>query len=329
MKHPNPMTYKMKQPILQISIPTRNRPEELVSTLSRLKLVVDCLPVNELSIVIFDNSDQLFKAKNRFNLPPYVKYQPNSSNIGYQRNILRCVTEVEAEFVWVLPDDDDVNSTELLSLIKFLLANRDNISAVAIPIAIYSETTKKTVLDISVAPKFGQVVKLKDLIDNKKIIFDYLGGFIFKPSNEFLISIEPYLESVYIQAAILLKTLSPTSRVYIHNKPLIRWVGQDTIRWNPKELLISAWEIQDLVDDLFTIKSKRKYYAEQLIKWCILSRAGLYSMADLNIHRLTILKMASKYVGIKILLWAVLLYSPSLLLSISFKFFILFKNKGN
>lgn len=94
--------------VLSICIPTYNRPDELLYTLSCL------LPQMQdgVELIILDNASEIpgfnrvRDAVSEYDGVGRVELKRNLGNIGGNANILRCIEEGTGEWVWLLGDDD-------------------------------------------------------------------------------------------------------------------------------------------------------------------------------------------------------------------------------
>lgn len=92
---------------LSITIPTYNRPEQLVRTIRSLFAGV----VPELvEVVVIDNaspiSAQRMIEQELSHAAPFIRFIRNNSNIGLAANLLRCIEHAKGEWTWLLSDDD-------------------------------------------------------------------------------------------------------------------------------------------------------------------------------------------------------------------------------
>jgi glycosyltransferase involved in cell wall biosynthesis len=95
---------------LSITIPTYNRPEQLIRT---LRSIFDCIIPDHVEIIILDNASPIPVEKLVCDeLPhaaPCVRFIRNPSNIGLAANLMRCFEHAQGEWVWLLGDDDTLH----------------------------------------------------------------------------------------------------------------------------------------------------------------------------------------------------------------------------
>ncbi|AVY93174.1 hypothetical protein DAI18_03315 [Microvirgula aerodenitrificans] len=116
-KDPHPMA------VLQICIPTFERREHLMNTLTYLDSELQGDLHDFISVRILDNGsgyDIRDAVQSRF---PYVQVDVNPENIGAPSSVVRLVREGQTEYVMVLGDDDDYRPG-LLSAIRELLVRQ-------------------------------------------------------------------------------------------------------------------------------------------------------------------------------------------------------------
>ena len=116
--------------LLNISIPTFNRPEYLWRCLKSIKSAINEL--NEcdrqlVSVYVSDNSDDE-KSKEVVGLNEFyglnVIYSRNEENIGSDKNIARCYLYDSSDYVMVLGDDDFISLNSLSHILPFLALNK-------------------------------------------------------------------------------------------------------------------------------------------------------------------------------------------------------------
>lgn len=120
------------KPLLSICIPTYNRVELLSRTLLNILDEISVMSVDKkrsLEICISDNGStdatqqmlEDFKKK----CPIDVLINRNDNNLGLDKNILKVVERSEAEFVWLLSDDDGIENGGINYIYDFLTTNKD------------------------------------------------------------------------------------------------------------------------------------------------------------------------------------------------------------
>jgi len=169
---------------LAIAIPTWRRPLEVSA---RVRELVPQLSEGT-ALWVFENgrTEEVSAVMKGI---PEVRYFPSEANRGVYRNVLRCIEEVDAEWVWILGDDDAVHPDALERALKLCRGT----DAVAVTFRSFSE------------PDGGQrmVSSLKSLveaIDLSQALF--LSGTIWRRS--FLLQeMQSFMEGVYAMSAQL------------------------------------------------------------------------------------------------------------------------------
>lgn len=117
----------MNKYFLSICIPTANRKLELGEQLNRITAQIEKLINPELvQIVVCDNTtviEQIIDINEFKNIN--LKYIKNSENIGYARNVNNVINHAEADFCWLLSDDDYIFDNAIEIIIDNLLKNKD------------------------------------------------------------------------------------------------------------------------------------------------------------------------------------------------------------
>lgn len=170
---------------LAIAIPTWGRPVE-VSV--RVRELVPQLGEGT-ALWVFENG-RTEGVSSVMKENPEVRYCASDANRGVYRNVLRCIEEVDAEWLWILGDDDSVHPDAVERALKLCRST----DAVAVTFRSFSE------------PDSGQwmVASLKSLvevIDLSQALF--LSGTIWRRS--FLLrEIQSFMEGVYSMSAQLM-----------------------------------------------------------------------------------------------------------------------------
>lgn len=98
---------KRQHPVLSICIPTYNRLPYLRELLGFLFPQIDLVGKGVVELVVSDNvstdgtADYLRSMRKA-----YLRWWTNETNIGGDRNFLKCIQEAEGDYVWLVGDDD-------------------------------------------------------------------------------------------------------------------------------------------------------------------------------------------------------------------------------
>jgi glycosyltransferase involved in cell wall biosynthesis len=104
---------------LTVAIPTYNRAETLARTLNDLRMQYR----ESVAIIVSDNNsdDNTFDIVQEFKKTmPYLSYNKNPQNIGFDGQILKLYSLTKTPYVWFLSDDDPVEANAIDSILKVL-----------------------------------------------------------------------------------------------------------------------------------------------------------------------------------------------------------------
>ncbi len=102
---------------LVVAIPTFDRPQRLLATVEKVFPHIG----SECRLEIFDNASakgvppELLDLERQF--PDRLRITRNPANIGLGANLTRCIEAVDAEWVWVLGDDDCPADTAIATIL--------------------------------------------------------------------------------------------------------------------------------------------------------------------------------------------------------------------
>jgi glycosyltransferase involved in cell wall biosynthesis len=115
----------MSPPLLSICIPTHNRRQYLETSLTEITRQAAEFPEVEVIVINNNSTDttEALVAKVWLKYPP-IRYFRNLTNIGAERNYIRCVEEAGGEYVWIFGDDEILMVLGLSYIIKALKSNR-------------------------------------------------------------------------------------------------------------------------------------------------------------------------------------------------------------
>ena len=113
----------MKTPLLSICIPTFNRLKYLCELLPTI--IAEVAEANRVEarveLLVSDNaSTDGTEAYVRGHVHPWLVYRRNPTNIGCDRNLLACVAHARGDYVWLLGDDDLLESGGLARVLDAL-----------------------------------------------------------------------------------------------------------------------------------------------------------------------------------------------------------------
>lgn len=109
---------------LSLCIPTYNRAECLRQQLERL-LKLDAKALSRLEIIVSDNcsQDDTMTVAQKYKQRLRFSYLRNEQNLGADRNFLQCLEKAQGKYVWLLGDDDYLQTTHMNKLLDELDAH--------------------------------------------------------------------------------------------------------------------------------------------------------------------------------------------------------------
>lgn len=175
------------KPKISICIPTYNRAQHLSNCLNSI-LLNRGFPEQDIQVCISDNcsTDDTENVVLGYQDSIDIKYHKNDENLGIPRNFLNVVEMADAEFVWLIGDDDLLVPhafRDLLALIKnninvdFFYINAFHLTTEYVFQQALPFNTKHLPENMEPFTRFSSdgVMRFFDLID-PSVSFDFLGG---------------------------------------------------------------------------------------------------------------------------------------------------------
>lgn len=107
----------MSKIVLSICIPTYNRGKALVKNLNHLT----SFKSDEIEIVVSDNCSQDdTEGRTKKNKDPRIKYFRNESNLGFDKNLLKCCERANGMYYLFLSDEDILDLETLPWIIEYI-----------------------------------------------------------------------------------------------------------------------------------------------------------------------------------------------------------------
>jgi hypothetical protein len=296
--------------LLQISIPTFNRPESLRQITVQLEDLKDLCHSKKLRIIVYDNSDMEAKKENKITLPNFINYRENKVNLGFGGNVRRCLEESIGIYTWVISDDDKINPIEIRKIIAEIELSNSKITGFALPCEIPTISGMPE-LEIGLTKKFGEVLKFEEALSIKKMPFDYLGGLIIRTENLRNINFDKInINNDYYQSMVYCLAIGKNELIKIHNKPLISWVGSRNVRWSLLKLIKSREEICGIINQNHNIKMDKSELTIEVLKWGVFARSGMYTVSNIEQDRFKLALLAINAMKIIGYVYAILLILP-------------------
>lgn len=106
---------------LSICIPTYNRLGYLRELLASMLAQIDALDSDAVELIVSDNVSTDGTGVYCSSIQrPYFRFWTNELNIGGDRNFLKCITEAQGKYVWLVGDDDVVSDGAILKVLTIL-----------------------------------------------------------------------------------------------------------------------------------------------------------------------------------------------------------------
>jgi hypothetical protein len=162
--------------LLSIAIPTRNRPDKLISGLNLWLDQLSTVNSELVEIIIGDNStnkDTNNKLSNN-GLLDSIKYLNYGGDIGYAENLNKLALVSESKYLWFFADNDIIYDNALMTIIPILESLNDNIPYIAVDNDWHSEETNKIITKNRFFKRNGYVPG-ESVLNNKEEFYG-LGG---------------------------------------------------------------------------------------------------------------------------------------------------------
>jgi hypothetical protein len=298
-------------PVLQISIPTYNRQDKLTAVIDSLSSLSELINAGRITILIFDNSDKdqsnLFGSK----INGLINYNYNGGNIGFHKNIKKCLIQGEAIFKWIMADDDEIEVSEIPKIVEYLHLNADKIDGMILPYNVRNIITNDKLQNSSLSLNIGSLIRFGDAVLPTRIPFDFISEFIIKSEILRRIDVENInSKNDYIHSFIYCSCLAYNDVVTLYDCPVITYKPPETLNWPLLQLLKSKLEISTLLNINFKIYINQSKLLSEALKWAIFGRIGATKIRGLDGDLGGLVRLALNDRSIVNLLLALLLVLP-------------------
>lgn len=299
-------------PTLQITIPTFNRLEKLKAMLGDLSQIGDCVRSGRLRIAVFDNSDSDQVEYLGAEISDLIEYTWNGGNLGFHGNIRKCLLNGEADFLWLIADDDILKVSEIPKIIDYLEKHSEKIMGLALPYEVRYLPDAKSYNEISVTPNFGIIASFGEIVLTGRIPFDFLASFIIKSDSLSRIDFANIIsQNDYYHSLIYCSCLRQDDLIGIYDDAILSYVAPDTLNWSLRSLVDSKNEICDLLINEHQIQMNKSAILSEILKWAIFGRIGTTDIRNLENDIGPLVRFALRDRSARNLLLAVLLIAPS------------------
>ena len=194
----------MKHIALSICIPTYNRIRYLKEL---LPAILDQADAESVEVVVSDNASTDGTADYlRSLLNPCLRWWTNETNIGGDRNFLKCVAEAKGEYVWLFGDDDIMPAGAVGRVLDFLRQHNP-----ALLISLDRDA------DTRLYDSYG--VMLKDMGDELALAHTLISANIFKRE---LFDMDLAVEKLWVQYAHMFGIMANMAGQYARSSRSIR-----------------------------------------------------------------------------------------------------------
>lgn len=296
--------------LLSICIPTYNRNTELSKLYNEFVKKIIEYDENKIEIIICDNSDSDIAKLNQTIFSNEVKYIKNKQNLGFSGNVLKCYEIASAEYIWILPDNDDIFLENFFEMYDYLKSKKNNIDGVLIPFQ------SQDILDEIHISKLPEVSSISNLYNQNIIPFILLSSAIVKRDMKYFNLIKKELSSNdFVQIALFSMALKDSNKIYNFSKPVIDYAVEYNGRFNPFKTYDSMHKVMNFLSKYFNIDINKIDLREfrSLIASTFLDDTGLYKVYEIDKVRQRVNEEAKKYNDLKISLYMLLFKLPKLM----------------
>lgn len=179
----------MNVPLLTICIPAYNRPKTLYESLEII--LPQLTPEVEVLVVDDGSNEDIRKVVEQCmqKTAHTIRFEKNAQNLGFDRNLLRCIELAKGDYCWFLSDDDLLKKNSIATVIS-LIKNSNPNTFILVNYSKFDNETRKFIMERMIGldedEKFDSVEKFF-FKETPKSYFEYLG----KNVNYMSISIFP------------------------------------------------------------------------------------------------------------------------------------------
>lgn len=234
---------------LAVCIPNYNRPQNLYVLLTKLaEQVREETLYDQVEICINDDKspespDAVIEKVRELYPEVQIRYQINKKNMGMDYNFLQSVMISEAEYCWLVGNDDLPTEQSLRILMETLSANENNgLDFIITPFDCFdydgslqeqnkpfgSLITDSHMFDTSDPKQFHRLIMS---VDRNGVLFDFLSNVVFKRERwiEHGDMFENKMDSIFIQIYMNMQTLIEGAKVlYLPEKIIKNYLDYET-----------------------------------------------------------------------------------------------------
>jgi glycosyltransferase involved in cell wall biosynthesis len=277
------------KPLLSIAIPTFNRPDKIKSLYENFLSKIDLSLGSNIEVVVCDNSDLNQAETNRKNLADSnTNYKKNNTNLGFSGNVIRCLQEVNGEFVWIISDDDEVDYDAFCRLIKWLnKSDLNDFNAIMLPFYICSDSGARYL--VNTQEEWGAAsAELSDMIrNNNNIPFILFSSVILRNKShdkEILLHniAADFKENDFIQIPLFISLIGKNGKTTCYFEALQEYKSPDYVRFSLIRMAESMEQVIGFISDFYGVSNYQfdKCHYQRWMQWLISHRAGKTKVKD-------------------------------------------------
>lgn len=135
----------MQKPLLSICIPTYNRPSTLSEALD--SIITQLSSYSDIEVLVIDDGSDINThaavSGRQAKYPDQIRFLKNERNLGFDRNLLKCIEEAHGEYCWFM-SDDDILEQGAIDVIMPILRERESKKFLLINYRKFDTKTKET-----------------------------------------------------------------------------------------------------------------------------------------------------------------------------------------
>jgi hypothetical protein len=272
--------------LLQIVIPTYNRTVQLQETMNSISTLFHSRVGPRFCVDIFDNSDEDTQKINERIIPKFVNYHKNLSNLGYAGNVKRCLNSNDGKYIWLISDDDILNIDNIVNLLDYLEGLADEVCGVSLNYEVPNIYNGEYDIVNCLKQNNLKISQFDHVLYPDKIPFDFISGFIMRSSILKRIDILNLTEeNLYMQSLIYCVALESRDLIAFHEYPVIRWKGDNSLRWPILKLFEDREVIRKLLITRHNVKLNNITLIRNLLKWALLCKVGFVKNTSIEKDR--------------------------------------------
>lgn len=261
--------------LLSICIPTYNRSRYLSDLLSCILEQED----QDIEVVVSDNAstdntpDVIEKYRSKFSNFIYVR---QSKNMGYDLNFLSAINNASGKYVWLIGDDDAIESNGI-KCVKESLDGMQDVAGLEVGVVIY-DTNMQRVLGRRSLSEDGYLYGFKEILEATISHIGYISGHVIRKKYwDGIVQAYPvsdYIGTYYIHVYILILIMKKYKKWGFLNNTCIRYrsdndsVLSSDVDWEKRLIIdINGYDriIKDTVGNNYIIRNIRKKIITSII----------------------------------------------------------------